>query len=419
MSTQQAEADIPVGAYLLLALASIGYALFMFVWFLLPAFLSPIIADLSLSNTAAGILTGAIPLMYIPIGLASGLIIDRIGSRRGIGIGLILIGVGHAVRAGATDFLSMLLPTLLMGVGGTGLTFGLPKLVSDLFPPERSGTMSSVYLIGTYIGTAAAFSAGRPILGTFLGGWRGSFQAAGLTVTVFAVAWLLIGRWLIPRVKYTGGSYERADQTFSFASLRRDLRQVFSHRDLRLLVVIGTMYLLVLHGSQAWLATVLEVRGLGIVLAGTITSILVAGRFVGTVSIPPISDRLGVRRPMIMLCGVLATLGSVGLLVSGRLVWATILVVFIIGTGLGGVSPLMRALPIELEGIGPRLTATATGLIYAIGEIGGFLGPFLVGALQDITGTYTAGFALLASGGVIIIAAGAKMSEPGQSGSHS
>lgn len=413
MTREAADPDIPVGAYVLLILGSLGYALFMLLWFLLPAFLSPIIAELGISNTAAGVLTGAIPLMYIPIGLASGLIIDRIGSRRGIGLGLMLLGIGHAARAGATDFLTMLLPTLLMGVGGTGVTFGLPKLVSDLFPPERSGSMSSIYLIGSYLGTALAFSLGRPILGPYLGGWRGAFQATGLFVILFAVGWLFIGRFLLPRVKYVDADTDREDQTFSFASLRRDLSQVFSHRDLRLLVVIGTMYLLVLHGSQAWLATVLEVRGLGVVLAGTITSILVAGRFLGTISIPPLSDRLGLRRPMIMLCGGLATLGSVGLLVSGRMVWATILVVFVIGVGLGGVSPLMRALPIELDGIGPRLTATATGLIYAIGEIGGFLGPFLVGALQDATGTYTAGFSLLAGGGLVIIAAGAKMTEPG------
>lgn len=404
--------DLPAGSYLLLVMGSLSYAWFLFVWFSLPAFLSPVIADLELTSTRAGILNGAIPLMYIPFGLVSGLIIDRIGSRRGIGIGLILVGVGHALRAGATDFLTMLGPTLLMGIGGTGLTFGLPKLVSDLFPPEQSGTMSSVYLVGTYIGTAVAFSVGRPILGPLLGGWRANFRLMGIIVIAFAVAWLVIGRYLMPRVPSFGDEAKDTDRSFSISSLTNDLRQVFSHRDLRLLVVIGTMYLLVLHGSQAWLATVLEVRGLGVALAGTITSILVAGRFVGTISIPPLSDRLGKRRPMIMACGVLAALGSAGLVISGKLVWATVLLVFAIGLGLGGVSPLMRALPIELEGIGPRLTATATGLIYAIGEIGGFLGPFLVGALEDTTGSYIAGFILLTGGAIVIIVAGAGMSEP-------
>lgn len=404
--------EFPLGSYLLLLLGSLSYAWFMYAWFSLPAFLSPVIADLGLSSTRAGILNGAIPLMYIPFGLVSGLLIDRIGSRHGIGIGLLLVGIGHALRAGATDFLTMLGPTLLMGIGGTGLTFGLPKLVSDLFPPEQSGTMSSVYLVGTYIGTAVTFSVGRPILGPLLGGWRANFRLMGIIIIVFALAWLLIGRILMRRVPSFGDDADTPDQSFSITSLTNDLRQVFSHRDLRLLVVIGTMYLLVLHGSQAWLATVLEVRGLGVALAGTITSILVAGRFVGTISIPPLSDRLGKRRPMIMACGVLAALGSAGLVISGQLVWATILLVFAIGLGLGGVSPLMRALPIELEGIGPRLTATATGLIYAIGEIGGFLGPFLVGALEDATGSYIAGFVLLTGGAIIIIVAGAGMSEP-------
>ncbi|MDX1748325.1 MAG: MFS transporter, partial [Halobacteriales archaeon] len=156
---------VTIRSYVLLALGSLGYFGFLFVWFVLPAFLSPVIQELGISNTKAGLLTGAIPLIYIPLSLTSGLVVDRIGSRRAIGIGLILLGIAGGIRGMAPGFPSMLALTLLVGVGGTGITFGLPKLVSDLFPPERSGTMSSVYLIGSYLGTAAAFGFGRPYLG--------------------------------------------------------------------------------------------------------------------------------------------------------------------------------------------------------------------------------------------------------------
>ncbi|MFC7006432.1 MFS transporter [Halalkalicoccus salilacus] len=70
-------------SYLALALGSASYGCLLFVWFLLPAFLSPVIEDLGLSGWQAGVLVGAVPLTYIPLSLVSGLAIDRVGPRWG------------------------------------------------------------------------------------------------------------------------------------------------------------------------------------------------------------------------------------------------------------------------------------------------------------------------------------------------
>ncbi|MFB6173380.1 MAG: CynX/NimT family MFS transporter [Halobacteriales archaeon] len=400
------------GAHALLLLGSLAYLLFLFAWFSLPAFLTRIIDQLSLSETQAGVLTGAVPLVYIPIGLVSGLVIDRIGSRRGIGIGLFLIGSAHALRGLAPGFPSLLVLTLALGVGGTGITFGLPKLVSDLFPAERSGTMSSVYLVGSYVGTAAAFSLGQPVLGPLLGGWRPAFVATGAGVAGFALLWLVVAGWLAPEGGWAGGATDEETPEFSLASLRSDVRDVVSHPTLRLLVVVGTMYLFVVHGMQGWLQALLEGRGVAVGVAATVTSLLVMGRIVGTLAIPPLSDRLGRRREMVVLCGGLAAVGPLGLIVTGAGVAPAVALVVAVGIGIGGLSPLIRALPIELPGIGPRLTATATGLIFTIGEVGGFAGPFLVGALRDATGTFAGGLAALALAGLVVVLAGLRI-EPG------
>ncbi|MEM4780699.1 MAG: MFS transporter, partial [Halalkalicoccus sp.] len=113
----------PNANVLALCLGSLSYALLLFVWFLLPAFLSPVIADLSLSNWQAGLVVGAIPLTYIPLSLFTGLAIDRIGPRLGIGLGLLVFGAAGAGRSVATGFPSLLAVTLLVGVGATGITF--------------------------------------------------------------------------------------------------------------------------------------------------------------------------------------------------------------------------------------------------------------------------------------------------------
>jgi cyanate permease len=91
-------------------------------------------------------------------------------------------------------------------------------------------------------------------------------------------------------------------------------------------------------------------------------------------------------------------------------------VVVVAGVGIGGLAPLMRSIPIELDGIGPQLTGVATGLVFTVGEVGGFAGPFLIGSLRDATGSFLPGFALLAAGGLVVVAAGYLMDEPAGTG---
>jgi cyanate permease len=389
----------------LLTLGGLGYGTLLFVWFSLPAYLTPIIEELGLTGTQAGVLAGAVPLTYIPIGLASGLVIDRLGARLGIGVGIVLAGLGQIGRSFTVDFPTMLACTLLLGVGATGITFGLPKLASELYSPDQVGRAASVYLVGSYTGSATVFAFGRSVIGPALGGWRPLFLASGLATLGVAVIWAAAA-WYVP-----AGRHETAeDGDFSLASLSADMRAVLGHRDLRLLVVLGTMYLLVLHGIQGWLVTVLETRGLDPGLAGTVTSLLVVGQVAGVLAVPAIAERLDRTREALVVCGGLACLGVLGLLAEPTVVLLLVAPVMLIGLGMGGLSPLIRAIPVELDGIGPELTGTAVGIVFAVGEIGGFLGPVIIGSLRDVTGAFTPGLLMCAAGTLVAAGAGAAMS---------
>lgn len=406
---------LSVESYILLGLASLGYFLFMFSWFSLAAYLAPIIEELGLSGTQAGIVTGAVQLSYIPLSLVSGLVIDRLGSRQSLGTGLIVIGVGHLVRGFSTEFVTLLLPTLLIGVGGTAITFGLPKLVSELFSPAQSGTMSSVYIVGATLGSATVFAVARPFIGPLAGGWRPFFRYTGAFVIGFAVLWLVVSSLLWRRVETTPTDDDA--QSFSLGSMRSDLVRVFTHYGLLLLVVVGTMRLFIAHGLSNWLSVILEARGMSPSVAGTITSLFILVRILGIVGVPAVSDRLETRRLPIVACGLAGAIGMLGLIAGESL--ATLLVsLVLVGTFvIGGLSPLVRAIPIELEGIGPRLTAVATGLIFTVGEVGGFGGPFLIGWLRDLTGSFTPALAILAAASLVAAAAGYVMNEPGRAAS--
>ena len=390
----------------LLSLGGVGYGALMFVWFSLPAYLSPIIDVLGLSGTQGGVLAGAIPLMYIPLGLFSGLVIDRVGARLGIGAGIALAGLGQLGRAGAAEFSTMLAFTLLMGVGATGLTFGLPKLAAELYPSSFVGRAASVYLILSYVGTASMFALGRSILGPALGGWRELFFVSGSVTVAIAAVWMLVS-WYVPP-----GSHETDDDgAFSIRSVGDDIRAVFAHRDLRLLILLGTMYLFVFHGLQGWLVTLFETRGIDPGLAGGVTAFLIAGQVVGVLTIPTIAERYDRTKATLIGCGVISAIGVGGLFFQPRVALLLTIPVAVIGFGMGGLAPLIRSIPVELDGIGPALTATAVGLVFAVGEIGGFLGPVLIGALRDLTGSFAPGLLLCAAGALIAAGAGASLSD--------
>lgn len=210
-------------SYTLLLLGSASYVCFTFAWFTLPAYLSVVVAEVDISNAAAGLVVGAVPLTYVPFALASGLLIDRIGPRRAIGGGLLLIGIGQAARSSADGLLALLVPTIAIGLGGTGITFGLPKLVAVLFSTERAGRASAVYMVGSFAGTAGAFGLGRSVIGPALGGWRPLFLWSGLIVVAASVLWLLTtARSGLDR-STTDGATDRV------GSVRRDLHAIVSH----------------------------------------------------------------------------------------------------------------------------------------------------------------------------------------------
>jgi len=393
-------------AYAAVVVGTGGYTCLMFIWFSLPASLSTIIADLELSGTQAGVVAGAVPLTYIPIALWTGLVIDRVGPGRSLAAGVLIYGVAQIGRSFAAGFPSLLAATLLIGVGATAITFGLPKLVSVLFPPDETGFPSSIYLVGASTGTAGAFAVGRPILSPLLGGWRELFFWSGVVAVGYGILWFVVAHRLgIDARNRAANDADAADSSLSLAAVRRDLKLVLTHRELQLVVVIGTMYLLIAHGMQGWLPTLLEARGYSPDRAGRTTSLLVAANVVGVLTVPAAADRLGARRTALMVCGLVATLGISGVLSSG-LGLVLLGSVLVTGFGFGGLSPLIRAIPPELEGIGARLTGTAVGFIFAVGEIGGFLGPVLIGTLYDLTGSYTPGLGILATGGLVVAVAG-------------
>jgi MFS family permease len=71
-------------------------------------------------------------------------------------------------------------------------------------------------------------------------------------------------------------------------------------------------------------------------------------------------------------------------------------------------------IPVELEEVGHAFAATAVGIIFMIGNTGGFIGPIIAGKIMDISGNNWSGFLLMALALIIAAAVIAPLTETGR-----
>jgi MFS family permease len=146
------------------------------------------------------------------------------------------------------------------------------------------------------------------------------------------------------------------------------------------------------------LADVTRLRGFALSLT---TAVPFAVALAAMIVVGRASDRRGERRRYVAGCALVT---AAGLVVAVMFPSQTVLLVLgftIAQMALRSLAGVFWALPPEL--LGPRSAAVGIGLINAIGGVGGFVGPALIGVLLDATGGYSGG--LLALTGVLVLEA--------------
>ncbi|WP_439134084.1 spinster family MFS transporter [Pseudomaricurvus sp.] len=136
-------------------------------------------ADMGLSDTQLGLLTGfAFAIFYVSVGIPIARWAD-VGNRRNIVSLAITIWSGMTALSGAThNFYQLLLARIGVGIGEAGGSPPAHSMISDYYPPEKRGTALSFYSTGVYFGILMGFLLGGWINHTF--GWRWAFFVVGV-----------------------------------------------------------------------------------------------------------------------------------------------------------------------------------------------------------------------------------------------
>ncbi len=355
----------------------------------------PIVIALDFDNAGMGMVLGAWPLVYVAAAIPCGVILDRLGPRTALLLGVGIIAASCAARGLATSQFRLLLAVAIFGLGGPIISIGAPKLVSLWFDARERGLAMGIYVTGSNLGAVAALSLTNGVMMPLVGqDWRiVLFCYAGFAVGAGAV-WLAISMHPASRAMERRIAAEpRRSQLKQFAILMRlpVVRIV-------LLMSIGIFFFN--HGLNNWLPEILRAGGMAPARAGYWASIPMAVGIVGALLIPRLATEA--RRLAILLALFLAA-GAATLLLRAEAGPLLATGLILQGTARGAMMAVAVLVLIEASGIGPRNMGLAGGMFFSAAEIGGVLGPLTIGFVSEATGGFSIPLALLTAVTAVLV----------------
>jgi MFS transporter, ACS family, hexuronate transporter len=338
-------------------------------WFYIVVLVTNVCQDLEVGLVEFSKLWAGISLGAFFSSIGGGALGDRLGVRKVVGGGILLMGAALLWRAQASTFGVMLASMVVFGVSIAVVAPNLPKALGQWFPQSEFGFANGAGLAGNGAGQALALSVG-PLLLEPLGGWRQITLLLGLVQLVLGVLWILTLR---DREGSVGGGGN------ALASLR-------AVTNIPSVWVLSAAYMLFLGGYIGivqYLPTYYEkVQGMPKARAGGMMSLVLLTYIGGSLILPTVSDRLGLRK-RVYVPGMLLTASMV---FAAAVVTGAPLVAVMVAWGLAaGVVAILFVVPLELAGVGPAYAGSALGLALTAGFGGGFVSPVVGSTLASTT----------------------------------
>jgi MFS transporter, CP family, cyanate transporter len=158
------------------------------------------------------------------------------------------------------------------------------------------------------------------------------------------------------------------------------------------------------YSSLTWLAPLYSSRGLGEGQAATLFTVFMLAGIPASLFIPALADRWEDRRPWLALAVTFNILGLGGVGLAPLVTpWAPWVWVIMLGIGTGGLFPLALTLPVD-NSADEEEAGRLTAMTFFVGYLLAALGPFAMGGLRDVTGSYLVPFTSLAALSVVMLA---------------
>jgi NNP family nitrate/nitrite transporter-like MFS transporter len=357
-----------------LILSTLAFAIAFAVWGMIAPMAKTFQTNLHLTEKQAWLLI-AVPVLLGSIGrIPMGMLADRFGGRIVFGALLIFIAIPAFMLSIAKSYTDFLLWALLLGTAGTSFSIGI-AFTSKWFPPAKQGLALGIYGAGNIGQSFALF--GVPLLAG-LWGWQTTYRIFGAIALLWGLVFLLVARNAPVKVPPK-----------SFGAM---VKVLWSEP---LSWLLSLFYFVTFGGFVALSIGLPKLLQEIFHLTKEDAGLRVAGFVVVATAMRPVggwlSDRIGGAQ---VLMGVFAAAGLFAWgLTFEHIVPFTIGALGIataIGTGNGAVFKLVPQ-------YFPKDVGTVTGLVGAMGGLGGFFPPIVLGYIKTYTGVYDLGFVLLSA----------------------
>jgi MFS transporter, CP family, cyanate transporter len=334
-------------------------------------------ADTGLSGFAAGVLTTLPVLCFGALAPLAPALTRRLGERTTVPVALAVLLLGLIVR-------------LIPGVGflyigtalaGAAIAVGnvlLPVLVRGNFP-ERVGLLTGMYTTALVGFAALAAGVSVPVANAFGGGWR-----PGLAIWAIPCV-IALGVWAPQLRRRQRAAGPARDQVAGARALLRD-RVAWS------VTLFFAVQSAGFYATLAWLPSVFHSHGMSTTKSGLLLSLSLVVGLLPALTLPSLAARSHDQRPFMVAVIAFIAAGWLGVILAPTTV--PYLWVVLLGLGQNAAFPLALTL-IVLRGGSVTSTAGLSTLVQTVGYLVAATGPLVIGAVHDLTGSWTPALILL------------------------
>ncbi|MEU0502397.1 MFS transporter [Nocardia sp. NPDC005998] len=361
----------------------------------------PMSADLGMTSAQLGLAAGLFFLGYILVEVPSNMMLRKVGARLWISRIVVTWGIVTALTGTVHSTAQLYLARVALGFAEAGLAAGILLYLTLWFPKkQRSWAMSAFFLtiplsgiIGAPI-AAALLQYGTRLLG--IAGWRSLFVVeGGLTVLIGIVILLLLpnrpadAKWLT--------SEEKAHiETMLVAEAAENeqhgaltgMRQALTNSRVWALAVSFFAIVFGLYPLAFFLPTM--IAGLSRAVGSGVSSVLLAAIPSATAMVAMIVwARIAGRHSAVLSTAVPMVIGAIGLLAATATTNGPLFILAVCVSVSGIYCAMPQFWRIPATSLTGAAAAAGIALINSVSNLSGFVGPYVTGAIETATGSYT------------------------------
>ena len=369
--------------------------------------------ELHFSDAVFGFGSGVFFVGYMILGIPGGIIVEKWSARKTMTATMLVWGAVASASGFIHTERQFYVMRFILGLAEAPFLPGVLTYLGHWYRPVDRAKAVAMFMVAIPVAQAVASPLAAWLLRIEwlgLSGWRWLLILEGIPAIIGAfIAWFFLtdrphhAHWLTPDQRFwLAGEIERGYRKTD-APERETIWQAVRHPGVLLFCLAYVGGTTGSYGLNLWLPKMLQKLGH---LSLVETSLLAA--IPATVAIPSMlilgwnSDRTRERKLHASIPRLLAGIAMAGVVLAGNNVLVALTLLSVATAGILGAYGPIWAIPNTFLSRGAL--AASNGLITSLGNLGGFIGPFLIGYLSTRTGSYSAGLL-----GMAILVAGCSL----------